>query len=39
MANTAYNILRQTVPRGVHIDIEQVKETPQDAVGNGSGIV
>lgn len=39
MADSAEQMLRQHLPRGVTINIDRIKEHPEKAVGNGSGIV
>lgn len=39
MADAANGVLRQIVFQKIPIDIERVKETQQQAFGNGSGIV
>ncbi|KAK7084175.1 hypothetical protein SK128_015348 [Halocaridina rubra] len=39
MADAAKNVLYQNLPRNVVINIERIKESPEKAVGNGSGIV
>ncbi|XP_045600205.1 RNA 3'-terminal phosphate cyclase isoform X2 [Procambarus clarkii] len=39
MADSAEQLLRQKLPKNVEIYIDRVKEHPEKAVGNGSGIV
>lgn len=39
MVEAADKILRNALPRSVSFDIKAVKESPQEAFGNGSGIV
>ncbi len=39
MADSALEVLNQIDLKNVHVDIKRIKESPQDAVGNGSGIV
>ncbi|KAK8721636.1 hypothetical protein OTU49_012673 [Cherax quadricarinatus] len=39
MADSAEQLLREKLPRDVDIFIERIKEHPERAVGNGSGIV
>jgi hypothetical protein len=38
MADSAINLMREAFP-GVAIEIKRVKESPDKALGNGSGIV
>lgn len=39
MADAANGPLRKILSEGVSYEVKRVKETPQDAFGNGSGIV
>lgn len=39
MADTAAKILNQLSLPGASIDIKRVKESPEDAFGNGCGIM